>query len=129
MRKVLTNPMEQYAPGSVLGKMFNVRLNKINWAVLSDAADKLEGELASQPILAGRPKWATRAFIPRACAHHAHRDECASDGETPFAIERSAPVVPASRDVTASDGRRLRVSTRVSTARYPSPRVWCAPRC
>ena len=55
MRKVLTNPMEQYAPGSVLGKMFNVRLNKINWAVLSDAADKLEGELASQPILAGRP--------------------------------------------------------------------------
>ena len=85
MRKVLTNPMEQYAPGSVLGKMFNVRLNKINWAVLSDAADKLEGELASQPILAGRPKWATRAFIPRACAHHAHRDECASDGETPFA--------------------------------------------
>ena len=29
----------------------NLRLNTINWRVLNDAADKLEGELASQPIL------------------------------------------------------------------------------
>ena len=29
----------------------NLRLNKINWKVLSDASDKLDGELASQPIL------------------------------------------------------------------------------
>ena len=31
--------------------MMNLRLNTINWRVLNDAADKLEGELASQPIL------------------------------------------------------------------------------
>ena len=29
----------------------NLRLNTIDWRVLNDAADKLEGELASQPIL------------------------------------------------------------------------------
>ena len=51
MRKVLSNPAEQYSPGSVMGKMMNLRLNKINWKVMSDAADKLDGELASQPIL------------------------------------------------------------------------------
>ena len=51
MRKVLSNPAEQYSPGSVMGKMMNLRLNKINWKVLTDAADKLDGELASQPIL------------------------------------------------------------------------------
>lgn len=52
MRKVLSNPAEQFAPGSVLGKMMNLRLNKIEWKVLSDAADKLDGELMTQPILA-----------------------------------------------------------------------------
>lgn len=52
VRKVLSNPAEQFAPGSVMGKMMNSRLNKIQWKVLSDAADKLDGELATQPILA-----------------------------------------------------------------------------
>ena len=42
---------EQFAPGTALSKMMNLRLNKINWNVLSDASDKLDGELASQPIL------------------------------------------------------------------------------
>ena len=40
-----------FNPGSVLSKMMNVTKNKINWKVLNDAADKLDGELASQPIL------------------------------------------------------------------------------
>eukprot|EP00740_Mantoniella_antarctica_P025924 CAMPEP_0198705294 /NCGR_PEP_ID=MMETSP1468-20131203/390358_1 /TAXON_ID=1461545 /ORGANISM="Mantoniella sp, Strain CCMP1436" /LENGTH=505 /DNA_ID=CAMNT_0044464161 /DNA_START=90 /DNA_END=1607 /DNA_ORIENTATION=- len=52
MRKVLANPAEQFTPNSLMGRMMNVRLNKINWKVLADAADKaVEGELASQPIL------------------------------------------------------------------------------
>ncbi len=45
------NFAEEFAPGSVLGKMMNLRLNKINWEVMSDAADKLDGELSSQAIL------------------------------------------------------------------------------
>lgn len=45
---------EQFTPGSVLAKMTNLRLNTINWKVLSDAADKLDGELATQPILVRR---------------------------------------------------------------------------
>ena len=40
-----------FNPGSVLSKMMNVTKNKINWKILDDAADKLDGELASQPIL------------------------------------------------------------------------------
>lgn len=56
MRKVLSNPAEQFAPGSVVGRMMNLRLNKIQWKVLSDAADKLDGELATQPILARKHK-------------------------------------------------------------------------
>ena len=52
VRRVVSSPgQEQFPPGSTLGKMMNLRLNKINWRVLNDAADKLEGELASQPIL------------------------------------------------------------------------------
>jgi hypothetical protein len=31
--------------------MMNLRLNKIKWQVLSDATLRLEGELATQPIL------------------------------------------------------------------------------
>ena len=31
--------------------MMNLRLNTINWKVLAEASEKLEGELASQPIL------------------------------------------------------------------------------
>ena len=34
-----------------MGKMMNLRLNTINWKVLAEASEKLEGELASQPIL------------------------------------------------------------------------------
>ena len=52
VRRVVSSPgQEQFPPGSTLGKMMNLRLNTINWRVLNDAADKLEGELASQPIL------------------------------------------------------------------------------
>ena len=52
VRRVVQAPgQEQFAPGSTLGKMINLRLNKINWAVLDEASQKLEGELASQPIL------------------------------------------------------------------------------
>ena len=40
-----------FNPGSVLSKMMNVTKNKINWKILDDAADKLDEELASQPIL------------------------------------------------------------------------------
>ena len=52
VRKIAQAPgQEQFAPGTALSKMMNLRLNKINWKVLSDASDKLDGELASQPIL------------------------------------------------------------------------------
>ena len=52
VRRVVSSPgQEQFPPGSTLGKMMNLRLNTIDWRVLNDAADKLEGELASQPIL------------------------------------------------------------------------------
>ena len=52
VRKIVQAPgQEQFPPGTALSKMMNLRLNKINWKVLSDASDKLDGELASQPIL------------------------------------------------------------------------------
>ena len=52
VRRVAQAPgQEQFPPGSVMGKMMNLRLNTINWKVLAEASEKLEGELASQPIL------------------------------------------------------------------------------
>ena len=40
-----------FPANSALGKMVNTKLNKINWKVLSDASEKLDGELAANPIL------------------------------------------------------------------------------